>query len=506
MNLEQMRIAIRPRRDWEAVDLGLRMAQQWWWPMLRVWLILTLPWLIVACLSPPEYQWLVSISLWWCKPLFERPLLLILSQGVFGVELTTREVLRATPRLFLKQIFPSLTWRRFRLTRSMDLPVIQLEGLSGAERSARVSLLHRIDSGPASWLTIIGVHVESFIMLACVALLGIFIPAEVSTELWSWGFWGESRTGGALLILFTYIAMALVGPLFVACGFSLYLNRRVKLEGWDIEIAFKRMAQKRGLPTVAVLALVALLQLMPPTQPHVQAQTQPEREAVKEEILAIKQGPDFHRMETQRVIKTSEPEEIDFDQGFWQALLAFLTGTSKLAGAVAAIAELLLWALVLLGVALLILKYGSWLERLPQLLPGRRRREYQPQTLFGMAVTRESLPDDVASTALTLWQRGEQRQSLALLYRATLTSLLTLGVPLRDGSTELECLHLCEQLQQTLNIPPTSITYFAQLTRAWRQLAYGHLAPTDAQAQTLCRDWTQHWPQINPGWPEVSRG
>lgn len=499
MNLEQLRIAIRPRRDWEAVDLGLRMAQQWWWPMLRVWLILTSPWLIAACVTPPEHQWLVSVSLWWCKPLFERPLLMILSQGVFGVELTTREVLRATPRLFFNQIFLSLTWRRFSFTRSMDLPVIQLEGLRGAERRDRLNVLHRIDSGPASWLTIIGVHVESFIMLACAALLGIFIPAEVGAELWSWGFWGESRAGGAILILFAYIAMALVGPLFVACGFSLYLNRRVKLEGWDIEIAFKRMAQKRGLPTVAVLAIVALLQLAPPALPPAQAQA--EREALKEEILAIKQGPDFHRMETKRVIKSveEEDEEIDFDKGFWRALLEFFTGAGTLAAAVAGIAELLLWALVLLGVVLLILKYGSWLERFPQLLPRRRRREYRPQTLFGMEVTRESLPEDVGSAALALWQSGEQRQALALLYRASLASLLTVGVPLREGSTEQECLRLAERLQQELAIPQTSIIYFSNLTRAWRQLAYGHQAPPDAEGNALCREWAQHWPEVNRG-------
>src|SRR5690606_25670107 len=117
--------------------------------------------------------------------LFERPLLMILSQGVFGVDLTTREVLRATPRLFFTQLVSSLTWRRFSFTRSMDLPVIQLENLRGWERRERLNVLHRVDSGPASWLTIIGVHVESFVMLACVALLAILIPAEVSAGMWN---------------------------------------------------------------------------------------------------------------------------------------------------------------------------------------------------------------------------------------------------------------------------------------------------------------------------------
>jgi hypothetical protein len=499
MNLEQVRIAIRPRRDWEAVDLGLQMARQWWWPMLRVWLILTLPWLIIACLTPPDYQWLVSISLWWCKPLFERPLLMILSQGVFGVELTTREVLRATPNLFRKQIFLSLTWRRFSFTRSMDLPVVQLEGLHGSERRHRLNVLHRVDAGPASWLTIIGVHLESFVMMACAALLALFIPPEMAVTIWNWEFWGESRIGGALLILFAYIAMAIVGPLFVACGFALYLNRRVKLEGWDLEIAFKRMAHKRALPAAMLLALLAL-PLAPPAIPTAQAQS--ERERIREEIIAIKQGPDFHRMETQRVIKAPEEEEEnpDIDLGFWEWLHKFFSGAGQWARMIAGIAELALWGVVLISVVLLILKYGHWLERFPHLLPGRRKRpEYQPQTLFGMAVTRESLPEDVGAAASALWQTGEQRQALALLYRASLASLLLVGVPLRDGSTEQECLHLAERLHTELGIPATSINYFARLTRAWRQLAYGHLAPSEHEGLALCQDWRHHWPEVRHG-------
>ncbi|MCR6650309.1 MAG: DUF4129 domain-containing protein [Cellvibrionaceae bacterium] len=498
MNLERIRIAIRPRRDWEAVDLGLQMARQWWWPMLRVWLIITMPWLIAAWLVPPYYQWLVSVSLWWCKPLFERPLLMILSQGVFGVKLRTREVLRATPRLFLLQIFPSLTWRRFSFTRSMDLPVVQLEGLHGAERRARLNVLHRVDSGPASWLTIIGVHVESFVMMACAALLAVFIPPEVADSLWRWEFWGESRAGGALLIVFAYVAMAIMGPLFVACGFALYLNRRVKLEGWDLEIAFKRMAQKRGVSALVLLALLAL-PLAPPAIPTAQAQS--ERERIREEIIAIKQGPDFHRMETQRVIKAKENhQEINFNEGFWQALLDFFSGAGKAARAVASIAEIALWVVVLVAVVFLILKYGSWLERFPQLLPGRRRRaEYRPQTLFGMAVTRESLPEDVSAAAGALWQAGERRQALALLYRASLASLLQVGMPLREGSTEQECLRLVERLQAELDIPAESLRYFAHLTRAWSELAYGHLAPHEHEGLELCRDWNRLWPEVRHG-------
>src|SRR6185312_10963416 len=38
-----------------------------------------------------------------------------------------------------------------------------------------------------------------------------------------------------------YLAMSAIEPLYVACGFALYLNRRTQLEAWDIDLAFRRL-------------------------------------------------------------------------------------------------------------------------------------------------------------------------------------------------------------------------------------------------------------------------
>jgi hypothetical protein len=488
MNLEQLRIAIRPRRDWEAVDLGLQMARQWWWPMQRIWLLVTLPWILMGLLLPADSLWLVSLSLWWCKPLFERPLLMILSQAVFGFTPSTKEILRALPKLIFNQIFASLTWRRFSLTRSMDLPVIQLEGLRGKERSNRLQVLHRDDSGPATWLTIIGVHVESFLMISGLALLGLFIPAEVDLGIDSLEFWGESKTGGLLLLFFSYSAMALIGPLFVACGFSLYLNRRVKLEGWDIEIAFKRMVQKRGLQTFVLLAAIAFFNSLPQSAPPVWAAD--ERAEIREQIIAIRNGPDFHQMKTHKIPKWQTDKEPELDSGFIEALFKLLEAFGRFISSISGFAEIILWGLVLALVAWVALRYGSWLSRFPQLLPRKRRQYYQPKTLFGMAVTEESLPADVSAAALDLWQRQQPRQALALLYRASLARLLQSGAPLREDHTELECLKIAKQQ----SLPADALAYFSHLTQVWRQLAYGHELPDNTLAESLCRNWNHHWP------------
>ena len=117
-------------------------------------------------------------------------------------------------------------------------------------------------------------------------------------------------------------------------------------------------------------------------------------------------------------------------------------------------------------------------------------------------MTRESLPDDVGQAALTLWQQGEQRASLALLYRASLARLLERGVPLKEGNTEQECLYLAQRLERELRLSPATLGYFAGLTAAWRQLAYGHLPPGEQEGRDLCTQWQQNWPDLSHDWPE----
>jgi hypothetical protein len=44
--------------------------------------------------------------------------------------------------------------------------------------------------------------------------------------------------------LLYFTAFGLVGPIYAAAGFTLYLNRRIELEGWDIELKFRRLTAR----------------------------------------------------------------------------------------------------------------------------------------------------------------------------------------------------------------------------------------------------------------------
>lgn len=502
MNLDQVTIEIRPRRAWEAVDLGLLMARRWWWPMTKVWLLLTLPLFLLFNLLPQDWLWLSTVIIWWLKPLFERPLLHILSQAVFGYLPTTRETLAAFPAQARRQLFLSLTWRRLSLTRSMDLPVIQLEGLKGERRKQRLRILHREDSNPATWLTLIGVHVESFLSLGLLILLYAFVPSEVGldwVDLWfsEEAFWFTYLTNAC-----GYFALSLVAPFYVACGFSLYLNRRIKLEAWDIDIAFQRIVNKRRpqpqAQTTAALAILfaCFLTLLPVHDTQAQDSATPpaqtlNRESAKVAIEAVLAGDDFHQKDTIRYPTLSNKDEKERESKLkWlRELIDAVAAVLRLASWL----ELLLWAGVIALLIWVAFRYRHWLAAyLPQRVPETARRA-RPVTLFGLDLSRESLPDDVSAQAVSLWQQGEQRPALALLYRACLIRLLDAGLEIEDGHTERECLRLAHDYTRDYPAATEAIAYFDELTQCWQRLAYGHIPVDEATGLTLCRQWNSLW-------------
>lgn len=500
MNFADLSIAIRPRRDWEAVDLGIHMARRWWWPMTKVWCLLTLPLLLLALVLPVHWLPWLPLILWWLKPLFERPLLLLLSRGVFAEHLSTREVIKGSASLFIKQIMPSLTWRRLSPHRAMDLAVMQLEGLSGHERKARLNVLHREGDAPAKWLTIIGVHLESFMMLALLSLLPVFIPSELQLDIFDLQFWFASRWGLFLQLLSYYLAVAVVAPFYVACGFSLYLNRRIKLEGWDIEIAFKQMLSKRGLAPAAgaLLLCFASFTLGFHAEPSFAQTAEPghvaeEAEQVRAQVQEVLASEDFQQTHQQKVLRFKTREEQpakDAPVSFaWLRQLGAAIAYAM--SAIAAIGEVILWAVVLGAALYLAIKYRSLVHSFARWQ--RPRRQFQPETVMGMDVRPESLPRDVSASAEQLWQQQQARAALALLYRASLAMLLQRGLPLRAGSTENECLQLARGQTGESALPAPLADYFVQLTRSWQQLAYAHCAPQEAEALQLCRQWNSLW-------------
>jgi hypothetical protein len=97
----------------------------------------------------------------------------------------------------------------------------------------------------------------------------------------------------------------------------------------------------------------------------------------------------------------------------------------------------------------------------------------------------ESLPDDIGAAARGLWDGGEHRASLALLYRGMLSRLAHVHrVPIRDSSTERDCLTLAAN-----HLTPAACNYASFLVRVWQQSVYGGENAQPATLHQLCDDF-----------------
>lgn len=105
-----------------------------------------------------------------------------------------------------------------------------------------------------------------------------------------------------------------------------------------------------------------------------------------------------------------------------------------------------------------------------------------PSHVRDLDIRPESLPDDIGSAAGLLWEQGEHRAALALLYRGLLSRLVHLhGVAIRESSTEGDCLALL-----TTSGRSDVIDYSRRLIRVWQRAVYGGQEPDDAAVMDLC--------------------
>jgi hypothetical protein len=499
MRLSDASVVIRPRTSWEAMDLGVLLAREHRLLLMSSWALVTLPVFALLSVLLWNYPSTALLLFWWLKPAFDRLPLHILSKALFGETPTLKQALRHWPRLLKGQLLASLTWRRFSLSRSFVMPVVQLEGLTGQERQQRLGVLQQRNAGAARWLTLIGVHLEMALWIGLMVLFYLFLPQQVEQD-WDWQqlvltagndwLWLEHLTNAfyALILVFWE-------PIYVACGFSLYLNRRTVLEAWDLELVFRRLRQR--LSTVApVLLLVIGLTIVPTVPPAMAKEPIPQKplstQAAHRSIEALLEQPPFKNPETVTRYRFGNEKPVDKSKttgdaklpAWLEALLNALNNNSF--KHIAQGLEVLLWALLVGGLALIIWRYRDWLRTFVSRRGPRQPKATNPlpTQLFGLELSAETLPEDIATTAEQLWQT-QPREALGLLYRGLLSRLLhDFDLPLKSADTEGQVLERVRQLQQ-----PQLLSFSDELTRHWQNLAYGHRLPPPPVQQQLCSHW-----------------
>lgn len=482
MRLDDITIHIRPRSPWEAMDLGLRLVQVYWRPLYRSWLVVVLPLFLLFNLLLPDAMWLAGLLMWWLKPFYDRVVLHVLSRELFGERVSVIDTLRSLPRLLKTGLLLNLTLLRLAPGRSFTLPVWQLEGLRGKARRERLRVLMARTAGRAYWLFFVCIHAEFILLLGLYGLIYMLLPQDSGFEAMSPfladdpPYWAE-LVDNALYLL----AISLVEPFYVAAGFMLYVNRRTELEAWDIELVFRRLAQRlQGLATAALIVLVIGLGLgHAPSLQAAETASPPlpvtESERVIAEILAHE---DFaiNRSITIWLPRDLEldldPDELE-DEDLFPWLPVLLADGLKL-------------LLVLLVIGLGIYLYRNRQAWLDTFARGDSGPAPPPASLFGLDLQPESLPDDIAAEARRLWQAGQVRAALGLLYRGSLSQLVNeRQLALHNSMTEGDVL----EAARTGRLPGELIEYLARLTRAWQSVAYAHRPPPGPEAEGLFADW-----------------
>jgi hypothetical protein len=361
----------------------------------------------------------------------------------------------------------ALTFGRFDTARSFNLPVRQLEGQRARAARERRGVLGRRVSSYATWLTIVCLHFEAVLYWSLGRLTSLFLPAKaLEARDFTAAFLAGDIFGPSDLVAYV-AAVLLLEPFYVAAGFALYLNRRTLLEGWDIEVALRKITQRHA--AAAMLVVCCMIPMVCLAQEH----KNPKREIA--EVLKAKEFPhqvDSMQWQRRHPLEARErparEREGDGD-GSWLGALGY---------ALANAARALFWL-----IAVAIVAYAIWwaARMLPRMRAPVADAYRPPASLFGMELAPEKLPADVAAAALALARDGRLREALGLLYRGALSDLVhRRGVELLASHTELEALQVA-----TRRVDPERSAYLQTLVRIWRECAYSRRAPGRAEVESL---------------------
>jgi hypothetical protein len=291
-----------------------------------------------------------------------------------------------------------------------------------------------------------------------------------------------------------------VESLYVCMGFSLYINSRVEVEGWDLELLFRGLRRSRrensgprtaggaggrgGIGAV-ILAIClfaappsAFAEEPPPPVPPNQAVFSGTEDAPLEKLQDILASPEFGGEKESwgiRFRNRKEPENRFFNPAPW---LPF----------VERIFALILRALLVLGFLALGIFCALYLYRLRR--PGEARNRGKTSALRG---EKPKTPEELLSEALDLYRAGSVREAWARCFAASLAAWSRYGgLSFPAGATEYRCLALVRGVPVRA-VPETAPALpdqaegpdsaarrgFAELITHWVALAYGGRPPPE---------------------------
>jgi hypothetical protein len=242
MRADAFAIRLRRRGKLEAVDLGVRLCQSAAGSVFRCYLVVAVPFILLALATYEIADWLPTLAIWWAKPWLDRVVLFALSRAAFGEQTRLRDLWQEQRSVLWRQFFLTWTLRRLSPWRSFTQPVYQLEGLSIWKMRKRVLQIRKGTTGTAFTMHFAFSTIEFLLAFALLSLVLWFSPGEGQVD-WLPFFTEETNLAFATAAGYGLV-VAFLEPFYVAAGFALYVNRRVEREAWDVEQELRRAFER----------------------------------------------------------------------------------------------------------------------------------------------------------------------------------------------------------------------------------------------------------------------
>jgi hypothetical protein len=235
---------------------------------------------------------------------------------------------------------------------------------------------------------------------------------------------------------------------------------------------------------LVVVAFASSLGVAQPDTPFAE-RAAPTRAEVQQALAELRNDPNLVAERTVNMLRWVEADAAATDEPWWwQWMNALARWFRGMFGWLAESGRYVVWVLGALLAALLLvyvvrLVRGRGLPRVPGPFAA-------PSHVRDLDIRPETLPGDVGGAALALWQSGEHRAALALLYRGSLSRLVHVhGVPIRASSTEGECVALARP-----RLTEASAGYVARLVDTWGAAVYGGSTPAAGAVVELCAEFS----------------
>lgn len=494
MDITKLSFIPRRRTAWEVFDLTQIVVRTNFWGMMKIVALLYTPlglalWAIFSAET-------ASYIIWWLKPVLERPLLDFLAKNTFSQPASAWSCISSLKKLSVTDVFTSLTINRFSPNRAYLSPITQLEKLKGSDKRSRKNILLFNGQHRQTFWMIFCVHIEMLFTFLLVAIFINFIPQGVAFDD-QFNMSNMANSGFAQIYFLSYLlTIQVIAPYFVTGGFLGYLNTRVNIEAWDIELAFKQIANKVAkISKVAVVALLftfsfyidspvataaesASITSQTQIQKNPPSQALTPLEVTKKSVDSIYQEHALIEKSTfwKPVIEENE-EDTSWDLRWLKNLFSAVAGLESVVG-------YLFWLIVISLTIWVVYKIyamrGLGRFNLAK-APSTTKQKRTESSTFFTTISHSNWPDDLLLAA--------QKASDALQFREALTYILRFSllwaekhssIIITSSMTEKEC-----EAALMVALPKSYHTQYQQLFSTWIQQAWAHKKASKHQVDEL---------------------